>query len=117
MAEGDLMTALGQALSDYLVLRRRLGYALERDQPQLEQFIGFLEGAGAERITTELGSAACCAWPPSARWIRRFRRKMRSSPHSLHWSACRARSMPWSASPAGAPSIQPSVRTWTPHRP
>ncbi|MGH2743679.1 MAG: tyrosine-type recombinase/integrase [Gammaproteobacteria bacterium] len=48
------MTALGQALSDYLRLRRRLGYELERDQSQLEQFIGFLEGAGAERITTEL---------------------------------------------------------------
>ena len=48
------MTALEQALSDYLRLRRRLGYYLERDQPQLEQFIGFLDDAGAERITTEL---------------------------------------------------------------
>jgi integrase/recombinase XerD len=48
------MTALEQALSDYLTLRRRLGYYLERDQPELEQFVCFLEQAGAERITTEL---------------------------------------------------------------
>lgn len=48
------MTALGQALNDYLRLRRRLGYDLERDQPQLEQFVAFLERAGAQRITTEL---------------------------------------------------------------
>jgi integrase/recombinase XerD len=48
------MTALGQALDDYLTLRRRLGYGLERDQPQLEQFVAFLEQADAQRITTEL---------------------------------------------------------------
>lgn len=48
------MTVLEQTLSDYLMLRRRLGYELERDQPQLEQFVAFLEGAGAQRITTEL---------------------------------------------------------------
>lgn len=48
------MTALDQALSDYLALRRQLGYFLERDQPQLEQFVCFLEQAGVERITTEL---------------------------------------------------------------
>lgn len=48
------MIALEQALNDYLRLRRGLGYELERDQPQLEQFIAFLEQAGAQRITTEL---------------------------------------------------------------
>jgi integrase/recombinase XerD len=48
------VTALETALRDYLCLRRRLGYELERDQPQLEQFVEFLEQAGAERITTEL---------------------------------------------------------------
>ena len=48
------MTALEQALNDYLTLRRRMGYLLERDQPQLEQFVAFLEQAGAQRITTEL---------------------------------------------------------------
>ena len=48
------MTKLGQALDDYLRLRRQLGYALERDQVLLEQFVAFLERAGAQRITTEL---------------------------------------------------------------
>jgi integrase/recombinase XerD len=48
------MTGLKQALSDYLRLRRGLGYYLERDQGQLEQFVEFLQRAGAERITTEL---------------------------------------------------------------
>lgn len=48
------MTALEQALGDYLRLRRRLGYELERDQPALEQFVDFLQQAGAARITTDL---------------------------------------------------------------
>lgn len=48
------MTALEQALSDYLRLRRGLGYYLERDQGELERFVEFLKQAGAERITTEL---------------------------------------------------------------
>jgi hypothetical protein len=64
------MTALGQALSDYLTLRRRLGYYLERDQPQLEQFVCFLEQAGAERITTEL----------ALRWAR-----MPANQHPIIW--------------------------------
>ena len=48
------MTALEQALNDYLQLRRGLGYYLERDQGELERFVEFIQGAGAERITTEL---------------------------------------------------------------
>lgn len=48
------MTALEQVLSDYLRLRRGLGYYLERDQGELERFVEFLQDAGAERITTEL---------------------------------------------------------------
>ena len=48
------MTALEQALSDYLRLRRGLGYYLERDQGELERFVEFLQRADAERITTEL---------------------------------------------------------------
>ncbi|MGB3185675.1 MAG: tyrosine-type recombinase/integrase [Ornithinimicrobium sp.] len=48
------MTALEQALSDYLRLRRGLGYYLERDQEELEQFVEFLQHVGADRITTEL---------------------------------------------------------------
>lgn len=51
------MTGLDDALRDYLTLRRRLGYELERDEPQLKQFVCFVEQAGAERITTDLALA------------------------------------------------------------
>lgn len=64
------MTTLEQALGDYLRLRRRLGYELERDEPQLEQFVGFLQQAGAERISTEL----------AVRWAR-----MPANQHPIVW--------------------------------
>lgn len=48
------MTTLERALSDYLRLRRGLGYYLERDQGELEQFVEFLQQAHMQRITTEL---------------------------------------------------------------
>lgn len=64
------MTALERALEDYLRLRRRLGYELERDEPQLAKFITFLQQAGAERITTEL----------ALRWAR-----MPANQHPIVW--------------------------------
>jgi integrase/recombinase XerD len=48
------MIPLRQALEDYLRIRRRVGFKLKADQRILENFVGFLERAGAERITTEL---------------------------------------------------------------
>src|SRR4051794_35367936 len=48
------MTSLRQTLSDYLEIRRRLGFELKADQPLLESFVEFIEQAGAERITSEL---------------------------------------------------------------
>ena len=48
------MTALREALADYLRIRRRLGFAMPQDGRLLEGFVEFLERAGAERITTEL---------------------------------------------------------------
>ena len=64
------MTALQQALGDYLRLRRGLGYELERDEPQLKQFLAFLEQEGAERVTTEL----------ALRWAR-----MPANQHPIIW--------------------------------
>ena len=64
------MTALQQALGDYLRLRRGLGYELERDEPQLKQFLAFLELEGAERVTTEL----------ALRWAR-----MPANQHPIIW--------------------------------
>lgn len=54
MAGGRDMIPLDQALTDYLAIRRRLGFQLKADQRLLENFVGFLEHAGAPRITTEL---------------------------------------------------------------
>lgn len=51
------MSPLGQALQDYLMLRRRLGFALVKDGRRLEAFVEFLEDAGATRITSELALA------------------------------------------------------------
>ena len=51
-------------------LRRRLGYWLERDEPELEQFVKFLKDAGAEQITTEL----------ALRWAR-----MPTNQHPVTW--------------------------------
>ncbi len=48
------MIPLRQALEDYLRIRRRVGFKLKADQRLLENFVDFLEQAGAERITTEL---------------------------------------------------------------
>jgi integrase/recombinase XerD len=48
------MIPLRQALEDYLRIRRRLGFTLNADERSLKQFVGFLEQAGAVRITTEL---------------------------------------------------------------
>jgi integrase/recombinase XerD len=48
------MTALREALADYLRVRRRLGFEMPQDGRLLEGFVEFLERAGAARITTEL---------------------------------------------------------------
>ncbi len=48
------MTSLRQALADYLRIRRRLGFQLNTDQRLLENFVEFMEQAGANRITSEL---------------------------------------------------------------
>jgi len=51
------MTSPRSALNDYLMIRRRLGFELTQDGRLLEGFVGFLEQAGAARVTTELALA------------------------------------------------------------
>ena len=51
------MTGLRDALTDYLQLRRRLGFEMPQDGRLLEGFVTFLERAGAERISTDLALA------------------------------------------------------------
>lgn len=54
------MSKLHQALLDYLRLRRSLGYKLRRPEKLLEQFLDYLEAAGADAITTEHALAWAC---------------------------------------------------------
>ena len=63
------MTQLHRALADYLSLRRSLGYKLRRSEKLLQQFIDFLEAAGAQTITTKHAVAwACQPENGSASW-------------------------------------------------
>jgi len=48
------MSTPREALGDYLRIRRQLGFELTRAGRDLEDFVGFLEEAGEDRITTEL---------------------------------------------------------------
>ena len=48
------MTDLRAALRDYLAVRRQLGFELKEPGRTLENFVEFMERAGAERVTTEL---------------------------------------------------------------
>jgi integrase/recombinase XerD len=51
------MTALHQAVEDYLTVRRTLGYKLVVQGTLLPDFVAYLEAAGASTITTELAVA------------------------------------------------------------
>jgi integrase len=48
------MIPLRPALEDYLAMRRALGYKLQRAEKLLADFIGYMEAAGANRVTTDL---------------------------------------------------------------
>lgn len=49
----DVMSVLAEHVSNYLRLRRALGFALGRIGSNLQDFVAFLDAAGAERITIE----------------------------------------------------------------
>jgi integrase/recombinase XerD len=51
------MSTLRQHLDDYLVLRRRLGFKLERAGRLLAQFVDFCEETGVEIVTVEVALA------------------------------------------------------------
>ncbi len=48
------MSALFEALQDYLALRRSMGFKLERAGKLLAQFVAYCEAAGASSVTIEL---------------------------------------------------------------
>jgi integrase/recombinase XerD len=47
------MTALAQAVADYLAVRRVLGYKLARPEKVLGRFTAYLEQAGGATVTAE----------------------------------------------------------------
>ena len=67
------MTDLRSAAHDYLTVRRQLGFELKHPGRTLEDFVEFMQRAGAERVTTELA----VRWATSVqahpyRWRRRL---------------------------------------------
>lgn len=64
------MTDLHAALSDYLALRRSLGFGLQRDEKLLRQFLNYLQGKGVTAVTV----VDALAWaklpePASPGWL------------------------------------------------
>src|SRR5438067_7471526 len=51
------MSKLRQAVEEYLAMRRALGFKLESQEPLLYNLVGYLERAGAARLTIELAVA------------------------------------------------------------
>lgn len=51
------MSALNQAVDDYVMVRRALGFKLARHAILLHDFVDYIEAAGACRVTTELALA------------------------------------------------------------
>lgn len=79
------MSALSIALDDYLVMRRSLGYKLERAGELLADFVAHLEQAGAERITVEFAvSWAMLAANPDSSWRAQRLSVVRSFARYLH---------------------------------
>jgi len=72
------MTSLQEALTDYLALRRSLGFALERDEKLLAQFLTWLEEQGTDTVTIT-GALAWVRLPTSASpsWLRMRMRAVR----------------------------------------
>ena len=76
------MIDLRTPLRNYLALRRQLGFELKEAGWGLEDFVGFLERAGAERVTTELAVAWAKLpvdaqpdyWRRRLGWVRGFAR-------------------------------------------
>jgi integrase/recombinase XerD len=74
------MSALSEALQEYLQLRRALGFKLEREGLLLPQFLSFLEQQGAARITSSLAmrwamtpsTASPRWWAVRLGWVRGF---------------------------------------------
>jgi len=68
------MSSLHEALADYLTIRRRLGYKLDRAEQLLLGYLDYLEARGERLVTTEnaLGWATLPAGCEVAWWAFRL---------------------------------------------
>ena len=62
------MTALREALADYLAMRRAMGYRLARAEKLLGQFLTFLEERGETRLRTRTALAWATLPPGDPSW-------------------------------------------------
>jgi integrase len=123
------MSALRQAVDDYISVRRSLGFKLEDYPWMLHDFVGFLEAAGALSVTAEL--AVAWAQLPGAEAhpsylgkrlsvVRGFARHLAAfdpateipSADLLDWQACRA--TPYIYSDDDMAALMRTARSLTP---
>lgn len=125
------MSALYEAVDDYISVRRSLGFKLEDYRWMLYDFVGYLEAAGASTVTAELAVAwaqrpgerahpsylgkRLCVARGFARHLAAFDPTEVPSADLLPWQQCRA--MPYvysdgdiAALMAAARSLQPQLR-------
>ena len=88
------MSPLAEAVTEYLQLRRALGYKLEREGRELPKFVEFLEQHDATVITTELALAWAIQpadatrryWNQRLTMVRRFALHLQASdPRTVGW--------------------------------
>jgi integrase/recombinase XerD len=80
------MSPLREALTDYLAVRRAVGYKLDTAERLLSQFIGYLEARGEQRITVEhavawsiLPGGQACWHAHRMQTVRRFARHLHAA--------------------------------------
>ena len=123
------MIDLRQAARDYITVRRALGSRLQRHPRLLENFVAYLEAAGATTITTELAlswatlpgpgahpaylSNRLCAVRGFARHLQAFDLATEVPPAQLlPWPKCRA--VPYLYSEADIAALMTAARSLTP---
>jgi integrase len=120
---------LHQAVEDYIAVRRALGSKLERRAQLLEDFVAYLQAAGATTVTTELALAwatlpgedahpaylsnRLCAVRGFARHLQAFNPATEVPPaRLLPWPKCRA--VPYLYSGADIAALMRAARSVTP---
>jgi hypothetical protein len=79
------MSALRQAFTDYLAMRRALGYKLDKTERLLGQFVSFVEDRGEQCLTTETALAwATLPAGADASWTSRRLAEVRIFARHLH---------------------------------